>query len=518
MNDFNLEEVKETKENNHEAELVNNKFSNALMNGPKSNQDDQLLTVGKAKKKRIKISICGHTFITFEDTLRKCPNSRLCTMLDPQNREHPKKGADAYYPETDEYYFDRHLPSFPAILYYLQMYNNECPIPFGPIWRPLDVPMEIFVEEVIYYNLADDVLRGDIGDEKPKEQCCRPNERTVCIKSRELVWNSFERPEKSIIAKGINIASIFFIILSTVSFCLETIPTFHTDNCYNKTIQTSNGLEVRSYERLDYDPESKTFGFWVIETLCIMFFTVEFCLRFWSSPDRLQFARGFMNLIDLAAILPYYITLIFQTTITDDNIGLCTDGPLAAATQNTTASADGVPESNSSASVQDKATFLMVLRVIRLARIVRIAKLSRHSRNLNTLIKTMQTSLRELSFLMLFFIVSMILFSTFIYFCEVNDNGAMFPSIPSAFWWAIVTMTTVGYGDLYPKTPLGKVVGFFCAICGVLCIALPVPSIVSNFHRLYQEDQIMNPHGNNEYKDDAEETRCKLRKKFLSDV
>ena len=136
--------------------------------------------------------------------------------------------------------------------------------------------------------------------------------------------------------------------------------------------------------------------------------------------------------------------------------------------------------------MQDKATFLMVLRVIRLARIVRIAKLSRHSRNLNTLIKTMKTSLRELSFLMLFFIVSMILFSTFIYFCEVGENGEQFPSIPHAFWWAIVTMTTVGYGDLSPITPLGKVVGFFCAICGVLCIALPVPSIVSNFHRLYQ--------------------------------
>ena len=152
----------------------------------------------------------------------------------------------------------------------------------------------------------------------------------------------------------------------------------------------------------------------------------------------------------------------------------------------------------------------MVLRVIRLARIVRIAKLSRHSRNLSTLIKTMKTSLRELSFLMLFFIVSMVLFATFVYFCEVAANPNMFPSIPASFWWAIVTMTTgtgwsfrmslpwfhcheiidhpskVGYGDTYPITALGKVVGFLCTICGVLCIALPVPSIVSNFHRLYQ--------------------------------
>ena len=80
---------------------------------------------------------------------------------------------------------------------------------------------------------------------------------------------------------------------------------------------------------------------------------------------------------------------------------------------------DGEAEEN----LSDKATFLMVLRVLRLARIVRIAKLSRHSRNLNTLIKTMSTSLRELSFLMLFFIVSMVLYATFAYYCEQNAEA-----------------------------------------------------------------------------------------------
>ena len=53
------------------------------------------------------------------------------------------------------------------------------------------------MEEVIYYNLADDILSGEIDEEKPKEQCCKPNERTICVKSRELVWESFEKPEKS---------------------------------------------------------------------------------------------------------------------------------------------------------------------------------------------------------------------------------------------------------------------------------------------------------------------------------
>lgn len=62
--------------------------------------------------------------------------------------------------------------------------------------------------------------------------------------------------------------------------------------------------------------------------MCIIFFTIEYILRCWSAPDRLVFIRGLMNLIDLAAILPYYITLIFQMSIDDDGIGLCPPDPL----------------------------------------------------------------------------------------------------------------------------------------------------------------------------------------------
>lgn len=477
-------------------------------NGVLSHRDDTEWKLTDSNK-RIKLSICGEIFETHESTLARYPESLLGD---------PKRRQAFYDADKDVYFFDRHRPSFPAILYFYQSCGAMC--------RPLDVPMEIFVDEVMFYELTDLLLQKtpeEIAKEN-KPPLCRPRHRTCCEQSRELIWDTFEKPETSFLAKVINFVSIFFILLSVCSFCLETIPSFEENNCYIKVTEDYNqtifnetnkpiwtmgilpdgtkdfGYLDKEVQRQDFDPLSKKFGFWVIETLCIAFFTIEFILRCWSCPDRFAFMRNFMNLIDLAAIIPYYIDMGVKLYLPD---GPCPDSSF---------NKDGEAEEN----LSDKATFLMVLRVLRLARIVRIAKLSRHSRNLNTLIKTMSTSLRELSFLMLFFIVSMVLYATFAYYCEQNAEATGFTSIPASFWWAIVTMTTVGYGDMYPVTPMGKVVGFLCALTGVLCIALPVPSIVSNFHRLYQEDQIMNPNGNNTYKDETELKRCQLRKKFLN--
>jgi len=87
-----------------------------------------------------------------------------------------------------------------------------------------------------------------------------------------------------------------------------------------------------------------------------------------------------------------------------------------------------------------------------------------------------------------FLLVAMVIFSSAAYYAEVDEKETKFTSIPGAFWWAIVTMTTVGYGDIAPVGVIGKLVGTLCVIAGVLTIALPVPVVVANFNNFYRHE------------------------------
>lgn len=179
-----------------------------------------------------------------------------------------------------------------------------------------------------------------------------------------------------------------------------------------------------------------------LDAVTSIWFTAEFLLRLVFCPDFKNFAKNPMNWIDLLAVLPFYLSLYHVGTRT---------------------------------------SWLVVMRTFRIFRIFSL------SFSFQILFHTLISSKNELFLVFLSLIVPIILFSSMIYFAENEANKEMFPSIPESFWWAIVTVTTLGYGDVVPVTKVGKTIGAMCAICGVIIIALPVSVIGSNFSYFYMQ-------------------------------
>ena len=124
-------------------------------------------------------------------------------------------------------------------------------------------------------------------------------------------------------------------------------------------------------------------------------------------------------------------------------------------------------------------------------RIFRIFKLTRHNNGLKILSHTIRASAKELLLLIMFLAIAMLVFASLIYYAESVQEHPLnsFKNIPVGFWWAVVTMTTLGYGDMVPRNWLGYIVGGACAVTGVLVVALPIPVIVNNFTLYYSHAQ-----------------------------
>lgn len=249
----------------------------------------------------------------------------------------------------------------------------------------------------------------------------------------------------------IGVVSVFFICLSILSFCLKTHPDMRVPVISNKNVSTpSNG----TMWVLDKVKTKTHLAFFYIECVCNAWFTFEFFMRFIACPSRLSFVKSSVNIIDYVATMSFYIDLILTNF----------------------------------ASHFENADILEFFSIIR---IMRLFKLTRHSSGLKILMQTFRASAKELTLLVFFLVLGIVIFASLVYYAEriqTNPHND-FNSIPLGLWWALETMTTVGYGDMVPKTYVGMFVGGLCALAGVLTIALPVPVIVSNFTMYYSHTQ-----------------------------
>lgn len=239
--------------------------------------------------------------------------------------------------------------------------------------------------------------------------------------------------------------SVTFILLSTVGLALNSISMVHD---YSTVV--TNQTNLSNSNNRNGSNSSYTNGNIHLDNLelaCIIWFTVEYLVRFAVAPYKCSFLKSPMNVIDAIAILPYYV----------------------------------------SKALDSLTAISKVVQVFRLLRVLRVLKLARHSIGLQALGYTVRRSYKELGLLMMLVAMGVLIFSSLAYFAEKDERETRFVSIPATFWWAIITMTTIGYGDMTPVTTWGKVIGSGCALCGVLVLAMPIPIIVNNFAEFYKD-------------------------------
>ena len=188
-------------------------------------------------------------------------------------------------------------------------------------------------------------------------------------------------------------------------------------------------------------------AFEVFEYFSVVVFTLEYFARIWSCVEHPRYAKAVtgrlrhlihpLSLIDLIAILPFYLSFVYVD--------------------------------------------LRMIRILRLLRIFRVAKLTRYSSSLRLFGRVFKDKKEELLLTFMLMVGLVVVVSSLMYFAENEAQPDKFPDIPSAMWWSVVTLTTVGYGDVYPVTVLGKICAGVSAILGVGMFALPTGILGASF-------------------------------------
>lgn len=238
---------------------------------------------------------------------------------------------------------------------------------------------------------------------------------------RSKVYSLLEpREDDPPLEKAVNVALFVLIAANVAAVVLETVPALR--------------------ERW-----GRAFG--VFDDVSVLVFTAELLLRVWSCPSdprfagpggRVRFLRTPLTIIDVLAILPWYLPLAVNLDA-------------------------------------------RMLRMLRLVRLFRVFKLARYSEALRTLITIGRERSAELGVTVMFGAMLLLGASSVMYALENEAQPEAFSSIPAAMWWGCVTLTTVGYGDVYPVTPLGRVAGAVILIVGVGLFALPAAILAGGF-------------------------------------
>lgn len=292
-------------------------------------------------------------------------------------------------------------------------------------------------------QLNEDAVGETIVDEEPRVCCfgCIQDEKLF----RSTVMEFFEDPTSSAAAYWTSIVVFVCIVTSTLTIILESIP--------------------------DLDNDDAKKDFFIVECICIAVFTIEYLVRIVVVENKCNFMIQPMNLVDLVAIMPFYIDLLLLI------FGQSADD-------------------------------LSLLRLFRLARIFRIFKLSKHSSGVKICATAIMESRDTLGLMVFMLSIIVIVFASFAFFFEKGEwdenkrvyikdgQPSKFMSIPASMWYTMVTVMTVGYGDMVPTSTAGHFMAAISMVCSIVIMALPISVIGANFSRAWMEHKEQNDSSN----------------------
>ncbi|CAJ0579120.1 unnamed protein product, partial [Mesorhabditis spiculigera] len=411
----------------------------------------------------LRLNVGGQRFMLRKETAINRNVGRLSWLASVDHDERMTL-ADAYFASTSEYYFER-APSLFHVVF--QFYLT------GQIHQPSHLCPNDILDELDWWgvepeaHLAPCCCQEDEQDHDSLDSISSTEERANIFKhlrfgnTRKQMWDLMEEPTSSRYAQIFATISVLFVLISISGLVLGSLPELqvHSKNQppnSTKVNTTMNRLVDGTLAPIEKEPHPYLQQ---MEYICIVWFIFEYGLKMLVAADRRKIFFQLLNLIDLFAILPFLIEMMLMI------FGISTE------------------------QLRDLKGAFLVIRILRVLRVIRVLKLGRYSSGLQMFGKTLKASFRQLGMMAMVVLTGVIFFSTLVYFLEKDEPNSGFYSIPAACWWCIVTMTTVGYGDLTPTTVPGKLVATGAIACGVLVLALPITIIVDNFMKVAEGER-----------------------------
>ncbi|KAF7242050.1 Potassium voltage-gated channel subfamily C member 1 [Varanus komodoensis] len=402
----------------------------------------------EAPAEKIVLNVGGVRYETYSSTLRAFPGTRLCSLTEAQ----AATTSDSS-PRTREFFFDRSARLFGQVLNYYRTKHLHC---------PAGVCRSVFEEELAFWGITGSTLAP----------CCWTQLRQVGVQPESggledisgqgntqggllqqaewssgcwwarwqpRIWAFFEDPYSSRWAMGFTLVSLLFNMAIIIILCVKT-------GSFSKPTGDGPYSGPVSCQMPPYLLH--------LELFFILWFTVTFFVQFTFCPGKKKFLQSPMSVIDFLSLLPVHIEL-FTAGSAHESRGL--------------------------------ACWLRLFRGVYILKLLRVLRLVETPLMLCVLPYTFRSILREICILMVIFAFEILFFGALCFYAEVlhDDPLTAYRDITSAFWWALITLTTVGYGDMLPFSTFGRIIGSCTAICGVLTIIIPIPIFLIKFKAHY---------------------------------